>query len=109
MIRFFRVHFTGIVYTLFHHIDWWGDLSWICIQVCSFKNLEKQKKLHVWEEYQCIVMSVRLQTTYFRSRKFEKELAMIWKIEVREIQGLMQGNASTTSLFPDGNDVITLC
>ncbi|EPB72092.1 hypothetical protein ANCCEY_08814 [Ancylostoma ceylanicum] len=39
------------------------------------------------------------------SRKFEKELAMIWKIEVREIQGLMQGNASTTSLFPDGNDV----
>ncbi|KAK6738823.1 hypothetical protein RB195_020741 [Necator americanus] len=41
----------------------------------------------------------------YRSRKFEKELAMIWKIEVREVQGLMQGNASTTSLFPDGNDM----
>lgn len=41
----------------------------------------------------------------YRSRKFEKELAMIWKIEVREVQRLMQGNASTTSLFPDGNDM----
>ncbi|VDL66211.1 unnamed protein product, partial [Nippostrongylus brasiliensis] len=41
----------------------------------------------------------------YRSRKFEKELAMIWKIEGREVQRLMQGNASTTSLFPDGNDM----
>ncbi|VDM63969.1 unnamed protein product [Angiostrongylus costaricensis] len=42
----------------------------------------------------------------YRSRKFEKELAMIWKIEVREVQHLMEDNSSTISLFPDGNDMV---
>uniref|UniRef100_A0A1I7XA08 Guanylate cyclase n=1 Tax=Heterorhabditis bacteriophora TaxID=37862 RepID=A0A1I7XA08_HETBA len=43
----------------------------------------------------------------YRSRKFEKELAMIWKIEAREVQRIIQGHGSATSLMmmEGGNDV----
>ncbi|CAD6195344.1 unnamed protein product [Caenorhabditis auriculariae] len=40
-----------------------------------------------------------------RSRKFEKELSMIWRIDSREVHRIVRGNGSATSLLAPGNEV----
>ncbi|CAI4232715.1 unnamed protein product [Auanema sp. JU1783] len=52
-----------------------------------------------------IVFGFTLITSFaYRSRRFEKELHSIWKIEPREIQRVTKKSGSTTSLFVEGKE-----